>query len=607
MKKQRNPSIKAHFLWSALILLALLAVCAIPFALAQRSATRQSNQSHQAPGTGSPVIQQKIKSSAVGSDNEKFMVRMMPATLPGPVTFGGFDNPAPVPRSLLPSVNALINNNIGFTICTQNFTQSETTVVSFASTIVAGFNDSGSNATSGNQFTGWSRSTDGGATWTDGGLLPASAGGDAGDPVLARDNTTGRLYFATLGFSVGTIQVFRSTDNGATWLAPVNGTPGGASEDKEWITVDNFAGSGNGNVYLVSRSFGAPNGIYVYRSTDGGATFGPSGGTLIVSGSPTNVQGAFVTVSPDHSVHAYWYHNGGSLNVRKSTDQGVTFAAPVTIVSSLSTLVNGDLGLTGTPNGGSTSGFRSNTFPHAAVNPVSGNIYVAWFEGEPNFNPAGTISFSRSTDGGTTFSSPLALSTDPSGFTNFAGEWGAITVGQLGGISVTWEDKTPAGAWEIFFSRSNDFGATFTSPMSVSGPGASGSFSLAPVLVATSNSDVCLAWVHTDQWPGGPFSVYSSRSAALSSVTLGPTDVTGGSSSTGTVAMNGPAPTGGAVVSLSSSDPSVTLPATATIPEGTTSTSFNVTTSPVASATTAIISAVFNGVTQTASITVEPP
>src|SRR5215216_4805470 len=35
MKKQNNPSIKAHLLWSALILLSLLAICAIPFALAR--------------------------------------------------------------------------------------------------------------------------------------------------------------------------------------------------------------------------------------------------------------------------------------------------------------------------------------------------------------------------------------------------------------------------------------------------------------------------------------------------------------------------------------------------------------------------------------------
>jgi hypothetical protein len=54
---------------------------------------------------------------------------------------------------------------------TSYFTQSETSLVAFGSTIVVGFNDSGSNA-GGSHFTGWSRSTDGGATWTDGGTLP---------------------------------------------------------------------------------------------------------------------------------------------------------------------------------------------------------------------------------------------------------------------------------------------------------------------------------------------------------------------------------------------------------------------------------------------------
>ena len=37
MKKQINPSIKAHLIRSAFYLLLLLAVCAIPFALAQRN------------------------------------------------------------------------------------------------------------------------------------------------------------------------------------------------------------------------------------------------------------------------------------------------------------------------------------------------------------------------------------------------------------------------------------------------------------------------------------------------------------------------------------------------------------------------------------------
>ncbi len=185
-------------------------------------------------------------------------------------------------------------------------------------------------------------------------------------------------------------------------MAPVNGTPGGSNEDKQWITVDNFAGTGNGNVYLITRSFGN-GGIYMYRSTDNGNTFVPNGGTLIVSGN----QGAFVAVGPDHSVYAFWYA-GTTLQMRKSTDQAVTFGSPVTVVSGLTGGVNGDLGLTGIRQGTSTpSGFRSNEFPHVAVNPVSGHLYCTFAD-----IPAGTdkadIYMVMSTDGGATWSAPYA-------------------------------------------------------------------------------------------------------------------------------------------------------------------------------------------------------
>ena len=42
MKKQINPSTKAHLLRSALILLSLFAICAFPFALAQRNTAKSS-------------------------------------------------------------------------------------------------------------------------------------------------------------------------------------------------------------------------------------------------------------------------------------------------------------------------------------------------------------------------------------------------------------------------------------------------------------------------------------------------------------------------------------------------------------------------------------
>jgi hypothetical protein len=138
-----------------------------------------------------------------------------------PVKNVGEPNP-----TALSTPDVLVNNNAGAT-GTGNFTQSETTITAFGNNVVIGFNDAGSNAGGANKFTGWSRSTDGGATFTDGGSLPTTAGGDAGDPILARNNTTGRIYFSTLGFTAPTIQMWRSDDNGITWLPPVNATPGG--------------------------------------------------------------------------------------------------------------------------------------------------------------------------------------------------------------------------------------------------------------------------------------------------------------------------------------------------------------------------------------------
>ncbi|OLC79817.1 MAG: hypothetical protein AUH72_13405 [Acidobacteria bacterium 13_1_40CM_4_65_8] len=61
-----------------------------------------------------------------------------------------------------------------------------------------------------------------------------------------------------------------------------------------------------------------------------------------------------------------------------------------------------------------------------------------------------------------------------------------------------------------------------------------------------------------------------------------PLSVTGGNVVTGTVTLSGPAPTGGTDVSLLSSHPAVaSLPASVTVPAGSTSANFSVTTSPV--------------------------
>jgi hypothetical protein len=51
MRKQRNPSINAQILRSAFILFTLVAMCAIPFALAQRNAAKHSQTASRLAGS----------------------------------------------------------------------------------------------------------------------------------------------------------------------------------------------------------------------------------------------------------------------------------------------------------------------------------------------------------------------------------------------------------------------------------------------------------------------------------------------------------------------------------------------------------------------------
>jgi subtilisin-like proprotein convertase family protein len=291
-------------------------------------------------------------------------------------------------------------------------TQSETSVAALGNKVVVAFNDSGSFFGGNNHFTGFASSSNTGATFTDHGILPASVAGDAGDPVLARDNATGAFYLTTLAFSTDDIiQFFKSTDGGQTFAPPVNATPGSSgvdSRDKSWMTVDNFAGTGQHNIYVCDADFASTTTkIDFFRSTDQGASFGPSGGTLISAGG----QGCFIAMGPDHSVDVFYYRGTGGggqegdnkLFVRQSTDLGVTFGSEHEVADLNTTSVNGNLALNG--------GFRSNSFPQAAVNPISGDMVVVYND-DPNLGSTadnGDVFYVKSTDNGVTWSAPVRI------------------------------------------------------------------------------------------------------------------------------------------------------------------------------------------------------
>lgn len=334
--------------------------------------------------------------------------------------------------------NVLVNNPAEDT--TAQDTQSETAIVLGAgSKIVVAYNDDSLTSPGFPGWTGWSFSANGGATFADQGSLNHNFG----DPVLARSSKTGTIFLSNLGLDNELVNptppppllasgreqvnVFRSINNGAAFGDPVNGTPGFVANvdtmDKPWIAVDNFPGPGYGNVYLVSFHYSASTGnsdILLTRSTDDGLTWGgPGGGTVIASTSVGGfaIKGANVTVGPDHAVYVSWWQytstnfpfHQASLFMSKSTDGGATFGAPVTVTKLNTPYINGDLLLT------DSSGryFRSNAFPQAVVNPVTGDLYVAYDDlGDASGKDKGNIYFTESTVGGQKWSKPVQVNDD---------------------------------------------------------------------------------------------------------------------------------------------------------------------------------------------------
>jgi hypothetical protein len=99
----------------------------------------------------------------------------------------------------------------------------------------------------------------------------------------------------------------------------------------------------------------------------------------------------------------------------------------------------------------------------------------------------------------------------------------------------------------------------------------------------------------------------NANAVAVAKVTLYPTSLIGGATTTvNRVALNAPAPVGGATVTLSSSNPIASVPATVVIPGGSTETTFSVVTLAVSETQTAAISASSGGVSQSAALTVRP-
>ncbi len=293
---------------------------------------------------------------------------------------------------------------------------------------------------------GYGYSADGGGTWTFPGVL--DPGQFRSDPVLDYDSQ-GNFYFCSLRDDFNSI-VFKSTDGGATWAAPVFAYGG----DKQWIAIDRTAGTSNGNIYQAWSTAANPWGDNTFnRSINDGVSFlapsllppQPIWGTLDVT--PTGT--LFVAGVNDFAFDQFW--------VCRSTNPG-GFSPTFTAVNFQ---LGGPLGFAVGPNPGGLMG-QAWLAVDKSNGPTAGYIYVM-----ASVSPAGDpadVRFVRSTNGGVSWSTPVRVNDDTPG--NGAWQWFAtMSVAPDGRIDAVWNDTRNTGLVnqsQVFYSYSIDGGATWS-------------------------------------------------------------------------------------------------------------------------------------------------
>ena len=164
----------------------------------------------------------------------------------------------------------------------------------------------------------------------------------------------------------------------------------------------------------------------------------------------------------------------------------------------------------------------------------------------------------------------------------------------------------PIGGAIVSLSSNNISAATVPTSVTVASGATSATFTVTTMSVSGSTA-VTVSGIYRGITRTAILTV-TPPAAVLISLQVNPSSVVGGSPSTGTVTLSGASPPGGAVVSLSSDNSSAaSVPSSVTVSAGASSVTFPVTTSPVSGSTAVTISAVYGGVTRSASLTVNLP
>ena len=319
-------------------------------------------------------------------------------------------------------------------------------------------------------------SSTGGATWGQTTLTLAADDAFNSDPTV--DWTSdGVAWSTTIGinnsFSRLSIRSYRSADGGATWT--FDGTVSGShtSADKQMQWIDHSATSPfKDNVYVIWHN---DDPAFVNRRTATGWKT-----PLKVSGAEstgTAIGGDVKTNSAGH-VFAFWPTTGNrKVFVAKSTNGGASFARPVQIAT---TFDGFDIGVPSFNRRRALIYVSGGAYRTARKN----NVYAAWTDlsgaagcnspaNEPGANAASAcktrIWFSRSTNGGTTWSAPRMIN-NRAGKTDQYNQWLAVdeTNGRIGIMYYDTVGDATRRTTNVWFQSSANDGTTWSVPLKVS-------------------------------------------------------------------------------------------------------------------------------------------
>jgi hypothetical protein len=160
---------------------------------------------------------------------------------------------------------------------------------------------------------------------------------------------------------------------------------------------------------------------------------------------------------------------------------------------------------------------------------------------------------------------------------------------------------SPGGA-SVSLSSSNPAVATVQTAVTIQAGSSSATFAVTAVGTGTATITASL---NGSSSQSGPLTV-AATSVALSSISLSTSTVVGGDTVTGTATLTAAAPTGGAVVSLSSDDP-VNVPTSVTVPAGSASATFAISTRVVGGTMSVTIIGSCGGASASAVLSVTRP